>query len=180
MALQSSGAISLNEIHIEAGGSTGTLCTINDSDIRDLIGKASGATMSFNEWYGASSSLDTQTVTSAISGTYGSTFYFQGYRSGVHGSISDGTCNFKSGATIVNLYSSHVYSTDNVYFELTGNYTNAGFTTMSFNGNNYARTAATYSYQSASNKTQWYWTDPTGGNPFGHTSGTNAVTVTWT
>jgi len=54
MALQSSGAISLNEIHIEAGGSSGTLCTINDSDIRGLISKGSGATMSFNEWYGAS------------------------------------------------------------------------------------------------------------------------------
>ena len=35
MALQSSGAISLNEMHIEAGGSTGSNCTINDSDIRD-------------------------------------------------------------------------------------------------------------------------------------------------
>ena len=54
MALQSSGAISLNEIHIEAGGSSGTTATINDSDIRDLIDKSSGATMSFNEWYGAS------------------------------------------------------------------------------------------------------------------------------
>ena len=54
MALQSSGAISLNEIHIEAGGSSGTTASINDSDIRDLIDKSSGATMSFNEWYGAS------------------------------------------------------------------------------------------------------------------------------
>jgi hypothetical protein len=54
MALQSSGAISLNEIHIEAGGSTGTTATINDADIRDLISKSAGATMSFNEWYGAS------------------------------------------------------------------------------------------------------------------------------
>lgn len=55
MALQSSGAISLNDIHIEAGGSSGTLCTINDSDIRALIGKTSGATSSFNQFYGASS-----------------------------------------------------------------------------------------------------------------------------
>ena len=55
MALQSSGSISLNDIHIEAGGSSGSNCTINDSDIRGLINKASQATMSFNEWYGASS-----------------------------------------------------------------------------------------------------------------------------
>ena len=57
MALQSSGAISLNDIHIEAGGSSGTQCSINDSDIRALISKSSGATMSFSEWYGASAAL---------------------------------------------------------------------------------------------------------------------------
>ena len=54
MALQSSGAISLDDLHVEAGGTTGSTCTVNDSDIRDLISKSSGATMSFNEWYGAS------------------------------------------------------------------------------------------------------------------------------
>ena len=55
MALQSSGAISLNDIHVEAGGASGTGCSINDSDIRGLISKGSGVTMSFSEWYGASS-----------------------------------------------------------------------------------------------------------------------------
>jgi len=54
MPLQSSGAISLNQIHVEAGGSSGSQASINDADIRALIGKSSGATMSFNEWYGAS------------------------------------------------------------------------------------------------------------------------------
>lgn len=54
MALPTSGAISLNEIHVEAGGTTGTLASINDADIRALIGKADGAEMSFSEWYGAS------------------------------------------------------------------------------------------------------------------------------
>lgn len=54
MALPSSGALSLNAIHVEAGGSSGTSATINDSDIRGLIGKSSGAQMSFSEWYGAS------------------------------------------------------------------------------------------------------------------------------
>jgi len=33
MALQTSGAISLNEIHIEAGGTSGTQASINDADI---------------------------------------------------------------------------------------------------------------------------------------------------
>ena len=62
MALQTSGAISLNDIHTEAGGSSGTQASINDSDIRSLISKGSGVQMSFSEWYGASNSV---TLTSA-------------------------------------------------------------------------------------------------------------------
>tara|TARA_B100000035_G_C20987526_1_gene548527 strand:+ start:660 stop:1205 length:546 start_codon:yes stop_codon:yes gene_type:complete len=60
MPVPSSGAISLNQFHVEAGGTSGTQCSLNDSDIRGLIGKASGATMAFNEWYGASSSVPNQ------------------------------------------------------------------------------------------------------------------------
>lgn len=54
MALQTSGAISLNEIHVEAGGTSGTQASLNDSDIRGLISTASGSEMSFDDWYGAS------------------------------------------------------------------------------------------------------------------------------
>ena len=36
MALPASGTISLNQMHTEAGGSSGTLCSINDADIRGL------------------------------------------------------------------------------------------------------------------------------------------------
>lgn len=55
MTLPSSGQITLNEIHIEAGGTSGTQASINDADIRALIGKSSGVQMAFSEWYGASS-----------------------------------------------------------------------------------------------------------------------------
>ena len=44
MALQTSGAISLDQIHVEAGGTTGTTCSLNDSDIRNLT-EASGKTI---------------------------------------------------------------------------------------------------------------------------------------
>lgn len=53
MALQSSGTISLNQIHIEGGGSTGTAANLNESDIRNLIFKSSGASMSFSDFYSA-------------------------------------------------------------------------------------------------------------------------------
>ena len=64
-------SISLNQIHIEAGGSTGTQASLNDADIRSLISKASGASMSFSEWYGASGDPTTAITsfdTSSMSG----------------------------------------------------------------------------------------------------------------
>ena len=57
MALQASGAISLNDLHIEAGGSTGTECSLNDQDIRNIIGKGSNEGNSLSEYYGGSSAV---------------------------------------------------------------------------------------------------------------------------
>ena len=57
MALQSSGQITINDIHVEAGGGSGSEAKINDADIRGLIDKSSGAQNAFNEYYGASSEL---------------------------------------------------------------------------------------------------------------------------
>lgn len=55
MTLPSSGSsISLNQMHVEAGGVSGTQCSINDADIRLIAGKSSGAQMSFSEWFGLS------------------------------------------------------------------------------------------------------------------------------
>ena len=68
MALQSSGAISLDDMHDEAGGTSGSTATINDADIRALIGKSDGATAAFNEWYGASSGPDVGVFGSGYNG----------------------------------------------------------------------------------------------------------------
>jgi len=56
MPLPSSGAISLNQIHVEAGGSNNSLCSINDSDIRAMIGKSNNAQNAFSEYRGVSAS----------------------------------------------------------------------------------------------------------------------------
>lgn len=79
MALQSSGQISLNDIHVEAGGTTGTSASINDTDIRGLVSATSGSEMTFADWYGASATLSTHSMTSGIDVTpfwteYGYTF----------------------------------------------------------------------------------------------------------
>tara|TARA_R100001510_G_scaffold56552_1_gene62355 strand:- start:2538 stop:3515 length:978 start_codon:yes stop_codon:yes gene_type:complete len=54
MALPSSGSLSLNQIHIEAGGSSGTLCSLNDADIRGIINKSANTLNAFSEYRGQS------------------------------------------------------------------------------------------------------------------------------
>jgi hypothetical protein len=51
MPVTSSGAISIQNIMTELGISGST--SLNDADVRGLIGKAAGAQMSMTEWYGA-------------------------------------------------------------------------------------------------------------------------------
>jgi len=81
MALQTSGAISLNQIHVEAGGASGTSASLNDSDIRALIGKGSGATMSFSEWYGASNFTTVSGTYYAYTAAQASDYSFRAYQS---------------------------------------------------------------------------------------------------
>lgn len=52
MALQTSGAISLNDIHVEMGGTSGSSVSLGDSDIRTVAGSASGA-VAIGSCYGA-------------------------------------------------------------------------------------------------------------------------------
>jgi len=61
MALQTTGAISLNDIHQEAGGTSGTTASVDDTDIRSLneaagktINNTAGTQVSFSDFYGAS------------------------------------------------------------------------------------------------------------------------------
>ena len=93
MAISGSGTLSLNEFHIEAGGTSGTECSINDSDIRGLIDKSSGATMSFNEWYGGSAYTGWEVTGGSDGGTSGNFKYRYFTSSGQLGiqQVGDGT-----------------------------------------------------------------------------------------
>ena len=60
MALPTSGNLTLNQIHVEAGGTSETACTINDTDIRGLeaaagytIPTGSGTAIEIGDFYGA-------------------------------------------------------------------------------------------------------------------------------
>lgn len=176
MALQTSGMISLGQIHAEAGGSSTGACTINDSDIRGLIGKASGAYVAFSSYYGASNTLDTQIVTvgTVVPSLYNPRMY--GWAS-TAGSISDGSFNPKSNTSIVFLAWSGAWSngtvSNEVTFTISGTHSNSGFTTMTVGSTAFNRSSASFS-QSASN-TRWTWSTAT--NPFG-TSGQKTVVFT--
>lgn len=178
MALQTSGQISLADIHVEAAGSpyagTGE-SSLNDADIRALINKSSGSQMSFNEWYGASAD-EVQTVTV---GTYVTSGYItvtqHGYGStpGSYGSISDGTLGVVGNKTIEILSGNNLAQ---VNLRVSGSASNSGWTTMNVAGTNFSRSSATYS--NASSYTTWNWSGVTT-NPFGTTVGaTKAVTFT--
>lgn len=55
MTLPSAGVpLSINDIHIEVTGTSGTTASLNDADIRGLIGKADQAQNAISEYYGAS------------------------------------------------------------------------------------------------------------------------------
>jgi len=55
MPLQQSGLITLDDLHVEAGGTSGTLCSLNDPDIRSIIGASDSANQTIQQYYGASS-----------------------------------------------------------------------------------------------------------------------------
>ena len=68
MALQTSGAISLNDIHVEVGGTSGTLCSLNDADFRALINVGNNANQSLQLYYGKSNEISLPTGGSTVNG----------------------------------------------------------------------------------------------------------------
>lgn len=165
--IPTSGMISLNQMHTEAGGTSGTACTINDADIRGLINKTSGAAMNFAEWYGASSSLDTQTVTVGSKYQYYQTWRGHWNQSPAIGSISDGVSDIY-GAVVNGIVWA---STNRVLFYLLGNRANSGWSTMKVGSTTLNRSSATHS--ASTYITSWIWTSVS--DPFGSNGTTTTV-----
>ena len=162
-----SGALALGSLY--AGGS---IIAAGSGGYSGAIPSSGAIAMSHFRGHSAPpSALDTQTV------TIGSGTIYYAPRVGFYspfslGSISDGTSNLYSGATITGVMWSNG-SQDTLSFSVTATQANSGWTTMTVNGNSYARTSATY----YSATTSWNWSGVTS-NPFGATSGTKVVT--WT
>ena len=190
MPVPSSGMISLNDFHVEAGGTSGSACTLNDADIRGLISKGSGAAMNFNEWYGASALIHSSTVVTG----YQASQYFSvsGYNGGSFGSMSDTNISSFNGLTDVTIYRcvrTGSAGSEKLTLILQKNnqtISNAGFTSIKIYMNQSSagtvtitrnRADATYTFTGGSAK--WEWDDVTVAQAFGTTVGqTNFMELT--
>ena len=61
-----SGTISLNDLHTEVGGTSGTECSLNDTDIKQLAYKSSSADSSLADYYGTFWHKDTITINCSL------------------------------------------------------------------------------------------------------------------
>lgn len=169
MPLQTSGPISLNEIHVEAGGTTATTVSINDEDIRGLISKTSGALMSFSEWYGASAFWET-TMTVGVFEVKDLPPQY-GYALASYGSLADTSVDNMNNeiCSVLHWRDANdslvltVYTTD-----VTDVRGNTEFTTLTIGGVDFSNSSATYTFTSETDR-EWEWSSVT--NPFGTTSG---------
>jgi len=198
MATPSSGAISLNDMHVEAGGSSSTTCSINDSDIRLIANKSSGATASWNEYYDRAADFTTVVTVGGsnvtVSGQYSSTITrFRGYAnsspSGVSniGSLSVAKdADYFSNNDFIDLFVSGVQGSvsSNVRVRvdaLNVPNTDASFKSVIIGSSTFNRTDATY--ETSSGRSQWFWgqtaappTDDTSAYPpFASTGSTTTV-----
>ncbi len=203
MALATSGALTLDQIHIEAGGTTGTTCSLNDSDIRGLTAAAGktinstlGTTIDFDDFYGASSGTTSATITNGYlhyTG-FGLNNRYRGYNSnGGYGSISPSTPTFTGIANGNVLEDAYVYASNTANFRRVfinlsdtpnsmSNTNSSAFTSVTIGSTTLNRSDATYAFYSGFYYT-WYWTlsggivnDNTSAiAPFGATGATTTI-----
>jgi len=193
MALPTSGAITLNQIHVEAGGSSESACTINDSDIRALISKASEAQADFADYYGARAE---QTSTGTVAQSFVINAYYQqyvtwGYRQQAYnngtvmGTTGATSITGISGKTLLELSTGGFFGTNAVKLIVDDKMTNANWNTITITNcsgpswnsttNTFSRTSADYFAQSQNAgapsgwQTEWLWLAPSSSfQTFGH------------
>ena len=172
MALPTSGALTLNQIHVEAGGTTGTTCSLNDSDIRGLISKGSATQMSFNEWYGASSGFSITNTVGAGTAQFVVDYKYRGFavdnalfNGGPYGSLSSRQNSSFFGNNDIDLLTNIASGSTTPFSGKNGRMlirvgttssvanNNDAFESMTVNGTQFNRSDATYS----SSQGQWIW-----------------------
>lgn len=172
MALPTSGNLTLNQIHIEAGGSSGTACTLNDTDIRGLnaasgytIPTSSGSAIEIGDFYGASQALSFVINNGHTSYIGGGASQYQvngwtvpGFNSKITsnvGSVNSGSTsnsNFFGGQPVAAAYATHHNLTGNValYVFIKGNQANSDSVFSGIGIGNAVASSPTYTRASSS------------------------------
>ena len=200
MPLQNSGQISLNDLHVEAGGTSGTQCSMNDSDIRGLLNAAANSQMTFSGFYGASSGWSTTGTVSLYSGKFGAAATYNNPILGgvAQGSLADTTVDILGGAYVASVSESAGSGPHEIAFQMftkADPFTNplgtnepsiwsggnSGWSTLTFGGASLSRASATTFYVNAAGENRetvnWRWTQ-TGSYPVtGLTSTNSAFTI---
>ena len=174
MALPTSGALTLDAIHVEAGGSTGTTCSLNDTDIRGLtpgsgktINSTQGTTIDFDDFYGASSGFsmtltvgDRQTTSTVDYVT--TTTVNRGFDSATGSLSPTSNSGFLGGATITQLKNVGTFAissgTPQLRMSVNSQVANnsSAFTTLTIGSSSLSRSNASYS--STASSATWLWT----------------------
>ena len=178
--------LSLNQIHLEAGGTSGTSVTLNDSDIRGLtaaadqtISTTSQTAISFRNLFGASGSpTDVETLTAGfqqvVTGTRDNpNQFYTNYYGYMHdmtptsdsGTLVDGEFSFKNNNDIIAFYMTRSTASVGLNHMLTlrvsGLHTNSGWTNLVITRQNntysFTRSSAGFFAPSNSSFTQWRW-----------------------
>ena len=183
MATPSSGAISLDQMNVEAGGSSGSTVSINDAQIRFLDSKSANATSSFDDFYGIEAAGGIMSVGGTVAFTQSTSNYVttftttanRGFIDGSSpiGSITNDTFSNFLGGNEINVFRNFTRRSStsgsatvtgpnlNLYASYgTGTVapnTNASFTKMLINETSFDRSAATYSNNIFSQQAQWSW-----------------------
>ena len=179
MPLQNSGQISLNDLHVEAGGTSGTEASMNDSDIRGLLNASANSQMTFSSFYGASNLLLSIDITMGIYAL--KNLASLGYNNvGLSfGSISSTSVPFinNGNALIQSLYYTFNFSNYSLTFNVNNAGTdvgNSGWTSVNINGNTFNRTA--FNHQGANGMSRWNLPNLSS-SPFGTATTGDVVTV---
>lgn len=192
MPLPSSGQISLNQMHVEAGGTSGTQASMNDSDIRGLVSAAANSQMTFSSFYGASSSILSTTLTI---GRFDNSSSYAGVNHGYNdhtksglftiswGSLASRSVNpIQSGAIVSQI--NHNNLTQQIQLTISDNtaISNSGWTSLTIGSTTLNRTAANFNSAQTSisgygHRSTWSWSSQGATPPFG-ISGTVSIIIT--
>ena len=163
MATPGSGTITLNQVHVEAGGSSGSQCSFNDSDIRSICASSSGSQFSMSNMYARAADMNFSGSTGGFKVTTSSGYiaivdYRRGFiastspidSGGTRGSMSPTSdSDYFSGNTCTNHWIASIGSgaskTFTVYFNgEQANSDTAAFKSMVIGSTTFNRSDATY------------------------------------